>query len=317
MVAVFDLDGGRPRVAFFADVPSIAVVSWQPPSPKHGCALMSNDSSNVVQTISWRELFPWTLITRSLAPAVSIPVILLATAAVILNAIGWRASEALFLRESVREANPAVAALAETLRSPWNGIFDSGRGEVVLPVVGSQFPGPYIPFRRIIDPFLYLFKPSGGLLQFCFVLLGSLLTVAIWAFFGTAIARIALLRYTRSESPPLAEAVRYAAREYVSAAACIMVPLIGVAILSLPAFVLGLLMAFNVGFLIISVFYVVVLALAIVMAIILLGLTFGWPLSISAIAGEGQGFFDALTRSFADTFNRPQQFCKNRRWPIF
>ncbi len=274
---------------------------------------MTDNNDNVIQKIQWRELFPWTLIGRSLGPAVSVSVIALATAGVIVNAAGWRVSEWIFLRESVREQNNVVGMMSDELHSTWQGVFESSPGDSSM---GAYITGPYLVFHRIVDPYRVLFQSSGGLAQFFYVLLGILITIAIWAFVGTAIARIALLKYTRNESVSLGEAVTYACQQYVSAAACILVPLIGVGLLSIPGWIAGLLMAFNFGLFLGSLFYFIILALAIVMAIILLGLMFGWPLSIAAVGAEGQGFFDALTRSFAYTLHAPciMRFMRWWRW---
>ncbi len=266
---------------------------------------MTEGECTEIQRIQWKTLFPWTLIFRSLAPAASVSVVLLATVGVMLNAIGWRVSEAIFVRDALRERAPATADFAERMRSPWQGIFESYQSAESLDILGAQINGPLLVFGRMVEPFLRLFESSGGLMRFGFLALGILLTVAIWAFFGTAIARIALFRYTRNESLPLDSAVRFACREYGSALACILVPLAAVAALAIPAFLIGLLMSFDLGLLLASLIYFLVLLLGLGMALLLLGLAFGWPLSISAVSAEGQGFFDGLTRSFAYTYQRP------------
>ena len=67
-------------------------------------------------------------------------------------------------------------------------------------------------------------------------------------------------------------------------------------------------MAIDVTLFIVSLFYFVIIGLAAVMAVILLGLAFGWPLTIAAISTEGQDSFDAMTRSYAYTFQRPLNY---------
>ena len=269
---------------------------------------MTKADSSEIQSINWRALFPWTLIFRSIVPATSLAVLALGTVGVMLNALGWRLSESIFVRDALRDRAPNLADFAERMRSTWQGIYESYQTGESLQILGAQINGPVLVFGRLVEPFLRLFEPSGGLLRFCFLLLGILLTVAIWAFFGTAITRIALYRYTRNESLPLSEAVRFSCREYLSAGACVLVPLAGVAVLTIPAFLIGLLMSFDVGLLLVGLIYFLVLILALGMGILMLGLAFGWPLSISAISAEGQGFFDGLTRSFAYTFQRPLSY---------
>jgi len=44
------------------------------------------------------------------------------------------------------------------------------------------------------------------------------------------------------------------------------------------------------------------------MAVLLLGLLFGWPLMFGTISAEGTDTFDALSRSYAYTFQRPLHY---------
>ena len=67
-------------------------------------------------------------------------------------------------------------------------------------------------------------------------------------------------------------------------------------------------MTINVGLLVTGAVYFLVLGAALIMTLILLGLTFGWPLAVSAISAEGQESFDAMTRSFGYTFQKPLNY---------
>jgi len=51
-----------------------------------------------------------------------------------------------------------------------------------------------------------------------------------------------------------------------------------------------------------------VLLAGFVMAVLLLGLLFGWPLMWAAISAEGTDAFDALSRSYAYVFQRPLNY---------
>jgi hypothetical protein len=85
-------------------------------------------------------------------------------------------------------------------------------------------------------------------------------------------------------------------------------PLICVFGLCVVTFLAGLLMTFDLGLLVVSIFFFVIMAIAAVMTLILLGLAFGWPLTIAAMGTEGQDSFDAMTRSYAYTFQRPLNY---------
>ena len=55
-------------------------------------------------------------------------------------------------------------------------------------------------------------------------------------------------------------------------------------------------------------FWPLVLVAGLLMALLLLGLLFGWPLMWATISAEGTDSFDALSRSYAYTFQRPLHY---------
>ena len=85
-------------------------------------------------------------------------------------------------------------------------------------------------------------------------------------------------------------------------------PFVGIAFLCIPCAFFGLLLGFNLGTFIAGLFWFVILILAAVMAFLLLGIMFGWPLIVASVSAEGQNAFDALTRAFAYTFQRPLNY---------
>ena len=84
-----------------------------------------------------------------------------------------------------------------------------------------------------------------------------------------------------------------------------MDPLLGIFGLGIPIALLGLVSNFDVGVLIAGVLWPLVLCIGFVMAILLLGLIFGWPMMYSTISTEGTDAFDAISRSYAYVFQRP------------
>ena len=82
-------------------------------------------------------------------------------------------------------------------------------------------------------------------------------------------------------------------------------PLLAVGVLCIPTFVLGLLLGFDIGVMLVGLLWFIVVGISIVMGILLLGLMFGWPLMIASVACEGQNSFDSMTRSFAYVLQRP------------
>ena len=55
---------------------------------------------DTVKGVDWREVFPWTALTRAFTVAVSIPVLLLASFGVGLTVSGWAIAESLWFQNN-------------------------------------------------------------------------------------------------------------------------------------------------------------------------------------------------------------------------
>jgi len=141
----------------------------------------------------------------------------------------------------------------------------------------------------------------------CLILCG-LWGTAVWAFFGGAISRIAVVRLAADEQVGFNAALRYAARKGPSYFAAPLLPVGGALLIALPVFILGLLMRTNPGLLLGGVLWPLALAAGFLMAVLLLGALAGWPLMWGAISAEGTDSFDALSRSYAYVFQRPLRY---------
>jgi len=111
------------------------------------------------------------------------------------------------------------------------------------------------------------------------------------------------LKLTRNEPVGLDDAFEFALDKTMTAAGAVSTPLLAIGAMCLPAFFLGLFMGMDLGVLVVGLLWFVVLALGLVMALLLLGLMFGWPLMVASVACEGQNSFDAMTRSYAMSCN--------------
>ena len=72
--------------------------------------------------------------------------------------------------------------------------------------------------------------------------------------------------------------------------------------------ILGLLLRRDVGVLLVGLVWPLALLAGLVMALLLLGLGFGWPLMWATISTEGTDSFDALSRTYAYVFQRPLRY---------
>ena len=84
--------------------------------------------------------------------------------------------------------------------------------------------------------------------------------------------------------------------------------LLGVAVLSLPGAVLGLLMRADWGLAIAGVIWPLVLAGALVLAILVVGLVAGWPLMVAAVGVERGDSFQAISTAFSYLYQRPLHY---------
>ena len=260
------------------------------------------DRPVVIQKISWADLCPWTIIFRTLPIATSFTVLALALFAVAATPMGWMLSEACLSPE-------VKARKIEELRnntSPYRGVFsDTPDGVEPLQMLGVRITGPREVFRQLVAPVKKMFSRDIGLGEFFYYLFGSLWTIAVWSFAGLGICRVSLLRLTRGEYAGLDDAFEFAVDNWSKAFGAVLAPLLAVAVLCIPTFLLGLLLGGNIGVLVVGMLWFIVVAISIVMGILLLGLLFGWPLMVASVACESQNSFDSMTRSFAYVLQRP------------
>ena len=285
--------------------------------------MQKTDQSVVVSKISWRDLCPWTIIFNSLSSASSVTVIVLALAALVLVPIGWLISDTIFLTPELR-SDSAIARLIDFNQSPYKRVFlatDPAENSVNL--LGDRLSGPRMVFTQIVEPFGHLFSlpryntsidgtPMGknrwSVRAFLYLLGGCVWTIFLWSFAGVGICRVCLLRLTRNESVGLDDAVEFLLDKGLTAVGAIGIPLLAVAAMCIPAFFLGLLMGIDLGVLLVGLLWFVVLAISLAMALLLLGLLFGWPLMVASVACEGQNNFDAMTRSYAYAMQKPLNY---------
>jgi hypothetical protein len=103
-------------------------------------------------------------------------------------------------------------------------------------------------------------------------------------------------------------ALRFAWRKWPSYFAAPLLPVAGVLLLALPVLVLGWAMNLNVFLFLGAFLWPLALLAAFLMTLLLIGVLFGWPLMWGTISAEGTDSFDALSRSYAYTFQRPLHY---------
>ena len=262
----------------------------------------------IVQKISWSDLCPWTVIFRTLPIASSVTVLAFALLGIVLTPAGWMLSETLFIHADARTDNNLMQ-VAEFNRSPYRGVFLSTNDQAKsINVMGLHLSGPEKVFQQLVTPFQQLFSIQMGMWKFCYLLFGCAWSIFVWSFVGLAITRVSLLKLTRNEQTGLDDAFDFALEKWMTAASAVAIPLAAVAVLCIPAFLVGLFMGFDFGVLLAGLLWFVVLAVATAIGLLLLGLMFGWPLMVSSVSCESQNSFDAMTRAYAYTYQRPLHY---------
>lgn len=290
---------------------------------------------DVVREIAWLDLFPWLLLVRAFRVSIQPGHLLLSAAGVLLTVIGWWTLARVFggtQEQPLAEWLPAYRSCpwiepGESAEEAWLGIEPGDRVEAprlvperaILPSHPVWHPGPPQigeypgnPFlgawQQLRAPFRQLFDRDLGVAGLAFLLLCCLWAAAVWGLFGGAITRRAALQFGREESIGLKAALRYAAGKWRSYFASPLLPLFGVFACACPIFVLGFLMRSDIGLLLSAIVWPLALIAAILMALLLLAMLFGWPLMWPTISTEGTDSFDALSRSWSYVYHRPLHY---------
>lgn len=273
---------------------------------------MSNERGPL-REVSWRDVFPWIIIFRAFRISVAAHVLILASLGATATTVGWLVSDVLFVREDSHGKDLEFMAVVQANNQwPWHShakpAAAPGEGGA-LGGVSSRVAGiPDYYAQRFVEPFRNVLRVDITLVKSAYFLFGGLWSLAVWAFVGAAITRIAVMRLGCEERVGLKEALGHACRRFGAYVAAPAMPLIAVAVLAVPLVLLGLLMKLDVGVAIAGFVWLLVVLDGLVMSALLIGLMFGWPLMWGAISSEGSDSFDALSRSYNYTFQRPLHY---------
>lgn len=164
------------------------------------------------------------------------------------------------------------------------------------------------PAYVLTEPFRRLFVQEIGWDQCLFYSVGGFWTLLVWCLFGGAITRITALRLGRQERVGLRDALAFARQKWCSYFAAPVLPLLAIIFLGLPLMAIGIVMRLDIGVAIAGLLWIIVGLTGLGMAIFAIGLLFGWPLMWSTVSTEGTDAFDAISRSYAYTYQRPLQY---------
>lgn len=274
-----------------------------------------SDERSVLRAIDWRGLFPWLVIFRTFSLAASWPLLLLATAGVVLTPLGWHAAHLLFVSESTLSTDPQLKEFVD-FNNRWPGQVaarSDAPGKLPLPdpagrVLFRHAGDVEAVYQRLTLPFKQLFSRQWSIAKFAYFLFGGLWTLLVWSFCGGAITRIAAMNLGREERVGLREAAWFALRKLVAYLTAPLFPLLAVFLLALLIAAPSIAMRLDLGVVVAGIAWPLAILASFIMTLLLTGLLFGWPLMWCTVSVEGTDPFDALARAYAYVFQRPLHY---------
>ena len=265
------------------------------------------------------------LLGRAFGVSISIPVLILAVAGLVAIPLGWHLGGMLFVGSAAEgEANAQMLAREAIVLKKTESIFTSPSVDQEEED-GPLWSGPLNGVTRNLEPqrgtisgvYTELMEPATKFFdrhatwnELALYTFGGLWTLLVYALFGGAISRIAVVQLGRGERVSLGESLRFAIRKLRSYFMAPLFVIVASILLALLITVPSLLMrAGGWGTAAVGVAWVIVLILAAAMAVLLVILSFGWPLMWGAISAEETGdVFEATSRSFSYTIQRPLKY---------
>lgn len=260
--------------------------------------------------ISWGHFARWFVLGRVFRLATQFRPLVFASAGVLITIFGWWVLAKAFSGTSNEELNQLVGQYTSC---PWTNreyhgptpsnwlVPDHDQGLGAIPENGVLGPA-----KELSKPVRQMFDVSQSFSGTLFLLLAVVWTAAVWGFFGAAITRGALWQLTREEPASFGAVTRHATKRWFSYFTAPLLPLGGVLLVTIFLSLLGLMMRASLLFG--GLFWPLALIGGIAMAVLMVGLLFGWPLMHATISAEGSDGFDALSRSYSYVYQRPIHF---------
>ncbi len=266
------------------------------------------DDSRVLRRVAWREIFPWLVLFRTFRTAVAPAVLLAAILGTLLSPVGRIAASYIFLtsaeRAEIRDFSPAGGY------PPAPGAPISTQAPAAVERFLPDLPSGVVEaFYHFVEPVWRVFHLNLTVRHVAYYVFVVLWTIAVWAFFGGLITRIAVSRLGPDHPVGLREAAGLVARRYLQYVFAPLYPLVGVVFLALLLAPVGLLMRMDLGVLLVGVVWILVVAIGLFAVWLLIGVLFGWPLMWPAIGAEREGdAFEAFSRSYAYVYGKPLHY---------
>ncbi len=270
-----------------------------------------------LESINYPRVFPWVHLFRAFWIAIDVRKLLLAAAGLLVMSTGT-----LLLDRLPFAPHVAVAPL-NAPGSPWwraagndqpgaDFVFaDPPRAWKVSEIwqqLLRTWQLKWQPLNAVLEPAARLFTPHATWAHIAYETTRLLWALAVWAFFGGAIGRMAAVEFARDQRVSARHAVIFAASNFFGYLSAPLLPLAGVSILW------GICAAGGtatyiplIGPALVGLFWGIGLLLGFLITIVLIGVAIGWPIMFATINVEGTDGFDGLSRGYNYVFERPWQ----------
>lgn len=259
--------------------------------------------ADAITSLRWTAICPWLILVRAARVSLMLRVILLALAGVLITQLGWSLVDRVVLDDSglfpplERLTDPPDRLPPGTTLNFWSG--------ANLTIESQTAGGPLArAWTWTIQPFRLLISAESWRAWFALLLDGAW-TIAVWALFGGAIARIAALYLTHGETMGPVAALKFAVVRWPSTAGAPAFALFALYILALPLIFVGFLMRLDIFALLLGLFWFLPLVVGLGIAVLAIGVAFGWPMMVSTVAVERTDAFDGISRAYAYVYQRP------------
>jgi hypothetical protein len=260
---------------------------------------------DTLRAVAWQELFPVLRLLSAARLALNFRLLLLAALALVGTVAGWRIIGELFAKSNV-EGFQTIMEHNGTW--PWERPVGAMPASVLLSP-GEWFDGsPLVHgWHTITTPFLQIYNADTTLTQWTYWLCCALWSLVLWSFFGGAITRIAAVSFARHENVSFGKVAAFVHPRWVSYMFAPLMPILVTFFAAAVMAIVGVL-ANNFGVIIAGIFWPLLLIGGFVMAFLLIGLFFSWPLMWGAISTEGTDAFGALSHAYAYVYQRPLRY---------
>lgn len=166
----------------------------------------------------------------------------------------------------------------------------------------------YLPLVAVPDAWTYSGSLWKAIMKGIWLIASLGFIVVFWSYFGAAISRMAALEFTKDEKIGVGEAFSYATEKWGSNCMSFGLPVLGFGFFWAVVWIVAH-FANIPGF---DVLLMIVLPLAliggVIMAFILFGFAFGFPLFTPSLSVEGTDSFDAFSRGFSYVMSKPREY---------